>query len=261
MDDTLKGLDSNTASKCFNTLFAAQGLLRSVQADHKRSVIFATHNAQWLRFADQILSLSADGKISERGSFEELSKSGGYVSKLRVTRLSDSDEDTPENSDEEVKDDVEVPKKDKPVAGVKPQGTEKVKASRGAANTSSLLYYIKSMGTSASLLFATMVLFQMGCRTMQRLWVKFWVASNEDHSDPNLGMWVGVYVLWGVLTEVAVAIETYYFLVLIVPHSAKGLHFGVLKAALAAPMSFFVKTDTGVIINRYFLPSHTQRTI
>ncbi|KAI8192002.1 ABC transporter [Colletotrichum sp. SAR 10_77] len=251
MDDTLKGLDSNTASKCFNALFGAQGLLRSVQSDQERSVIFATHNAQWLRFADQILSLSADGKISERGSYEELSKSDGYVSKLRVTALSDSDEDTPENSDEDTKDDVEAPKKDKPVAGVKSNGVEKLKASRGAANTSSLLYYIKSMGTSAFLLFATMVLFQMGCRTMQRLWVKFWVAANEDHSDPNLGMWVGVYVLWGVLTEVAVAIETYYFLVIIVPQSAKGLHFGVLKAALAAPMSFFVKTDTGVIINRF----------
>ncbi|KAI8300079.1 ABC transporter [Colletotrichum sp. SAR11_240] len=258
MDDTLKGLDSNTASKCFNALFGAQGLLRSVQADQKRSVIFATHNelnpviaAQWLRFADQILSLDVDGKISERGSFEEISKCEGYVSKLRVTQLSDSDEDTPENSDEETKDDVGAPKKDKHVAGVKPNGAEKLKASRGAANTSSLLYYIKSMGTPAFLLFATMVLFQMGCRTMQRLWVKFWVAANEDHSDPNLGMWVGVYVLWGVLTEVAVAIETYYFLVIIVPHSAKGLHFGVLKAALAAPMSFFVKTDTGVIINRF----------
>ncbi|KAK2738351.1 ABC multidrug transporter [Colletotrichum kahawae] len=252
MDDTLKGLDSNTASKCFNALFGAQGLLRSVQADQKRSVIFATHNGQWLRFTDQILSLNADGKISERGSFEELSKSEGYVSKLRVTQLSDSDEDTPENSDEEAKDDVKVPRKAKPVAaGVKTTGGEKLKTSRGAANTSSLLYYIKSMGGSAFLLFATMVLFQMGCRTMQRLWVKFWVAANEDHSDPNLGMWVGVYVLWGVLTEVAVAIETYYFLVIIVPRSAKGLHFGVLKAALAAPMSFFVKTDTGVIINRF----------
>ncbi|KAJ0373775.1 hypothetical protein COL26b_007972 [Colletotrichum chrysophilum] len=245
MDDTLKGLDSNTASKCFNTLFAAQGLLRSVQADQKRSVIFATHNAQWLRFADQILSVNTDGKISERGSYGELSKSDGYVSKLRVTALSDSNEDTPENSDEETKDNVEAPKKDISLAEVKPNGAEKLKASRGAANTSSLLYYIKSMGTSAFLLFATMVLFQMGCRTMQLddvlgsdefdvgLWVKFWVAANEDHSDPNLGMWVGVYVLWGVLTEVAVAIETYYFLVIIVPHSAKGLHFGVLKAALA----------------------------
>lgn len=46
MDDTLKGLDSNTASKCFNALFGAQGLLRNVQADQKRSVIFATHNGK-----------------------------------------------------------------------------------------------------------------------------------------------------------------------------------------------------------------------
>lgn len=39
------------------------------------------------------------------------------------------------------------------------------------------------------------------------LWVKFWVTANERGGQESLGMWVGVYILWGVLTEMALAIE------------------------------------------------------
>ncbi|WYZ43992.1 hypothetical protein EsH8_VII_000428 [Colletotrichum jinshuiense] len=243
MDDNLKGLDSDTASKCFNAIFGAQGLLR----DQNRAVLFATHNAQWLRFADQIIALGSDGTISERGSYEELSKTGGYVSTLKVSQLADHADDagaageTPQENGKQ---------NGNPAAAAKTKDAAGSKA-RGAANTSSLVYYIRSMGTSAFFLFVAMVLLQMACRTMQRLWVKFWVAANESGGDQNLGMWVGVYILWGVSTELSLAIETLYFLVVIVPHSAKGLHFSVLKAALAAPLSFFVKTDAGVIINRF----------
>ncbi|KAF6824602.1 Multidrug resistance-associated protein 1-like protein 5 [Colletotrichum musicola] len=242
MDDNLKGLDSNTASKCFNALFGAQGLLR----EQKRAVLFATHNAQWLRFADQIIALDADGKISERGSYEELSKAGGYVSKLRVVDQQSEHEDNPQKNGDAVKDNGK--KQDK--KDVKPDGVDKSKA-RGAANTSALLYYIKSMGKTPFAVFVAMVLSQMAFRTMQRLWIKFWVSANEAGGDRDTGMWMGVYILWAVLTELSVFVECFYFLVVIVPHSAKGLHFGVLKTALSAPMSFFVKTDTGVIINRF----------
>ncbi|OHE94372.1 ABC transporter [Colletotrichum orchidophilum] len=242
MDDNLKGLDSKTASKCFNALFGGEGLLRG----RGRAIIFATHNAQWLRSADNIISLGSDGTISETGLYKDLCKTGGYVSTLKVTQQ--SDESVSVTEAEETQEIVD--KKAKAVAVLKPDDLPKTK-SRGAANTSSLLYYIKSMGITSFGLFISMVIFQTICRIMQRLWVKFWVAANEDGGQENLGMWVGVYILWGILTELAVAMETYYFLVVIVPHSAKGLHFSVLKAALAAPLSFFVKTDTGIIINRF----------
>ncbi|TDZ68127.1 ABC transporter gloK [Colletotrichum trifolii] len=224
MDDNLKGLDSNTASRCFAALFGPRGLL-----------------PQWLPFADQIITLD-DGKIAEAGTYGQLSKTGGYVGKLRVTQQSQHDEPS-ESAPEDIEHDSKK-RDDMP----KPKG--ETSNSRGGSNTSALLYYIKSMGVSSFFLFLTMVLFQMGCRTMQRLWVKFWVADGSGGRD-NLGMWVGVYLLWGVLTELSVFLETFYFLVVVDPHSAKGLHFGVLRAALAAPMSFFVKTDTGVIINRF----------
>ncbi|KXH37008.1 ABC transporter [Colletotrichum simmondsii] len=250
MDDNLKGLDSKTASKCFNALFGTNGLLRG----EGRAIIFATHNAQWLRSADNIISLGSDGTISETGLYKDLCQTGGYVSTLKVTQKSDHEQS--DSVGAEVGAEENTNKKDKAAAVPKPDDSSKTKT-RGAANTSSLLYYIKSMGLTPFGLFVVMVVFQTICRIMQRLWVKFWVAANERGGQENLGMWVGVYLLWGVLTEMALAIECYhvppssYFLVVIVPHSAKGLHFSVLKAALSAPLSFFVKTDTGVIINRF----------
>ncbi|KXH42483.1 ABC transporter [Colletotrichum nymphaeae SA-01] len=244
MDDNLKGLDSKTASKCFNALFGTDGLLRG----EGRAVIFATHNAQWLRSADNIISLGSDGTISETGLYEDLCKTGGYISTLKVTQKSGQEER--DSVEAEVEAEENINKKDKAAAVPKPDDSSKSKT-RGAANTSSLFYYIKSMGLTPFGLFVVMVIFQTICRIMQRLWVKFWVAANEGGGQENLAMWVGVYLLWGVLTEMALAIECYYFLVVIVPHSAKGLHFSVLKAALSAPLSFFVKTDTGIIINRF----------
>ncbi|KXH56884.1 ABC transporter [Colletotrichum salicis] len=230
MDDNLKGLDSKTASKCFHALFGTDGLLRGKE----RAVIFATHNG-------------GDGTISETGLYEDLCKTGGYVSTLKVTQKNDHQDDDTAEVEETQK---SADKKDKAATIQKPDDSAKAKT-RGAANTSSLLYYIKSMGITPFGLFVAMVIFQTICRIMQRLWVKFWVAANENGGQENLEMWEGVYILWGVLTELALAVECYYFLVVIVPHSAKGLHFSVLKASLSAPLSFFVKTDTGIIINRF----------
>ncbi|KAI3557746.1 ABC transporter [Colletotrichum abscissum] len=227
MDDNLKGLDSKTASKCFSALFGTDGILRG----EGRAVIFATHNASWLRAADNIISLSSDGIISEMGLYEDLYKTGGYVSTLKVTQKSDHENSDSEEAETEIQEHAN--KKDKAAAVRKPDDSLNIKT-RGAANTSSLLYYIKSMGITPFGLFVVMVVFQTICRIMQRLWVKFWVAANEKGGQDNLGLWVGVY-----------------FLVIIVPHSAKGLHFSVLKAALSAPLSFFIKTDTGIIINRF----------
>lgn len=39
------------------------------------------------------------------------------------------------------------------------------------------------------------------------LWVKFWVAANEGGGQQSVSLWAGVYILWGVMTEVVFAAE------------------------------------------------------
>ncbi|KAK2008905.1 ABC transporter [Colletotrichum eremochloae] len=250
MDDNLKGLDSDTASKCFDALFGAGGLLR----ERNQAVLFATHNAQWLPYADTIVALGSDGRISERGSYDELSKGGGYVSTLQVSQQQQQQgrgagDETAGGG--QAKKNGSVKQGDESASSTTASATAASNAPKTPSARGALAYYVKSMGVPSVVLFFTMALFQTVCRTMQRLWVNYWVAANAAGGEENLGLWAGMYVGWGVLTEVAIAIEVFWYLVIMIPHSGKGLHFRVLKAAFAAPLSFFVKTDTGVILNRF----------
>lgn len=135
-------------------------------------LLTAPITAQWLRHADTIVALGADGTISERGSYEELSKSGGYVSSLHVSQQSGHTDDA-DDDDNKLSSEAEQPKqqngtqRDKPVSAGAPGFSPNTRA-RGAANTSSLFYYIKSMGIPSFALFLAMVLIQTFCRTMQR---------------------------------------------------------------------------------------------
>lgn len=120
--------------------------------------------AQWLRSADNIISLGSDGTILETGLYEDLSKTGGYVSTLKVTQKSGKEESDSAEAESGAQ---SANKKDKAAAIPKPDDSSKTKT-RGAANTSSLLYYIKSMGITSFGLFVAMVIFQTICRIMQR---------------------------------------------------------------------------------------------
>lgn len=160
MDDSLKGLDASTAAKCFHGLLGTNGLMRGPG----RAVILATHNAQWLPFADQIIALDRDGRITEKGTYTELSSSGGYVSKLRAMQGAEDEEGEPGLKDVVTR---KTPTTNE-TSALNKTAQEGGTKERGAANTSALVFYIKSMGRGSFLLFISMVLFQMGCRIMQR---------------------------------------------------------------------------------------------
>ncbi|KAK6074727.1 ABC transporter [Seiridium cupressi] len=78
MNDSMKGLDADTSSKCFRALLGKNGLLRKSGI----TVIMATHNAQWFPFADQLIVLNGEGHIESCGSFEDLKDSDAYIKSL-----------------------------------------------------------------------------------------------------------------------------------------------------------------------------------
>jgi ATP-binding cassette subfamily C (CFTR/MRP) protein 1 len=95
-DDVLSGLDSTTMNHVMHALFGKAGLLRQ----SKTTVLLATHagmdsyfrssltthlsfSVNVLKYADHIIALSSDGRISEQGSFSELRfQHEGYVERL-----------------------------------------------------------------------------------------------------------------------------------------------------------------------------------
>ena len=78
LDDTFSGLDAESEDGIFTRLLGKRGLLRQLGV----TVLLATHAAHRLSYADHIIALTAQGTISEQGTFPELMNSGGYVAAL-----------------------------------------------------------------------------------------------------------------------------------------------------------------------------------
>jgi ATP-binding cassette subfamily C (CFTR/MRP) protein 1 len=80
MDDVSSGLDAHTENAVFHNLLGRDGILRRLNT----TVIMASSRSKRLSYADHIICLGADGRISEQGSFDKLNSTGGYVSLLHV---------------------------------------------------------------------------------------------------------------------------------------------------------------------------------
>ncbi|KAK3380879.1 P-loop containing nucleoside triphosphate hydrolase protein [Podospora didyma] len=261
MDDTFSGLDPDTSSKVFAALLGDSGFFRM----DGKAAVFATHNAQWLPYADEILVLGSEGRVSARGDLGNLLTSCDYVKELQVAQKvtertadpSSSSELVPraraseEDSINQVSSSSDVVTRaagtvgktgdEGPLAGTELPALPK--------QVTSLRYYVNSMGRGAIWGYFALVLLQVGCSTAQPLWLRFWVATNQQNPNEDVGKWVGVYLLFGFGTIAFIAMGTGYLLLLLVPRSAKRIHRKLLDATFGAPLSFFVAKDTGAIVN------------
>ncbi|CAK7241645.1 MAG: hypothetical protein STHCBS139747_003111 [Sporothrix thermara] len=242
LDDILKGLDADTYSKCFTAILGPE--------------------VQLLPYADNILVLGEDGRITERGSFDHLNSTDGLVAALGLKKAAMEaavetdalDVETELREKEAALECIASAKAlDRKATGLLPNtGTPGVKVvARGKRNADAMFSYLRSLGGKASVLYVFFTLCTVGFRTAQPLWLNVWTAANERDPSGRVGYYVGVYVLFGCLNVIFLAMEFWTFMVIIVPHSAKVLHHKILVAAMHAPLSYFVATDTGEIVNRF----------
>ncbi|CAK7207847.1 hypothetical protein SEUCBS139899_010662 [Sporothrix eucalyptigena] len=267
LDDILKGLDADTYAKCFTAILGPNGILRR----GRMAVIMATHNIQLLPHAEHIVVLE-DGRVREQGSFNYLnSLDGSFVSGLglkasdlksvavqdnikeieveeeasdivrkRVNALVIERTTAPDAMSQQSKDSDEPDAVD-----------ESKKKSRGKRNSDALFSYVRSMGRVQFPIFCAFTFCNIGFRSAQPLWLNVWTDANEVHPDAKLGYYAGIYVMFGALNVVFLALQFWIFMIKIVPYSAKVLHRRVLTACMRAPLTFFVMTDTGEIVNRF----------
>lgn len=101
LDDVLTGLDRATEASVLENVFGCGGIIKTIQS----TVVLATNTgtvillspvtcqsradidiliivAGHLRFADHIIVLNQDGVVAEQGTFDKVSKSGGYLQHL-----------------------------------------------------------------------------------------------------------------------------------------------------------------------------------
>ncbi|KXH60895.1 hypothetical protein CSAL01_06382 [Colletotrichum salicis] len=214
-DDVFSGLDFETQTRVFNNLFGVSGLLRQRNV----TALFLTHAVHILPQADYIITLDQTGTIASRGTFEELNKQPGYISKFSLV----TKEDTVQR--DAVKDDSN--------SAFKPEQREKTANSSIGEETQRMgdrsvyKYYFQATGHRSVLIFITLQIIWVFLTKFPEIWLSWWDEANDRHPNQETGKYVGVYATPQVLSLVALA------------------------ATCWAPLSFFATTNTGSIVNRF----------
>ncbi|KAH8728019.1 putative ABC multidrug transporter [Phaeosphaeriaceae sp. PMI808] len=246
LDDIFSGLDANTEEHIFQQVFGPGGLLRRRRA----TVILCTHSVRHLPAADHVLVLE-NGTVTEQGGFGELMANPGYVRRLGLKDLSESDtitEDTTSKSKEQERNSqlFQVTTLDT-VADV--PDTSK---SRRMGDRTVYKIYIKSMGyhfAALSLFFAALFGF---FANFPVVWLSYWTKdANSTIPKHSHKYYVGIYALLQVMAAISLLLLALTLWIIGVKKAGANLHQEALNTVTQAPLSFFTQTDTGVVTNLF----------
>ncbi|OCL10209.1 hypothetical protein AOQ84DRAFT_3965, partial [Glonium stellatum] len=241
LDDSLSGLDAHTENRVWHNLFGRDGILKR----NRSTILIASSSAKRLPYADHVIALDSDGKIAEQGPFEALNKTGGYVSSFSLSR---PESDKPPEQDEP----TSPTTYSKSVSESKATEEDlQAEASRRTGDVAIYLYYINTVGWVPTVIFIVSITIFIFGISFPNLWVKWWASANTRAPNANLGYYLGIYALLGILALIFLVISCWQMIITMVPRSGVAFHWKLLQTVLRAPMTFFSTTDTGVTLNRF----------
>ena len=248
LDDVFSGLDNDTEELIFKKLFGRSGPLRRF----KTTVVMVTHAVHRLPYADLIVSLDQNGRVSEQGNYTTLVNSTGYVHSLDVRYkqqqpLEEEEEAVPVDAPHQEKADA------KTIAATEEDESER-DLIRRTGEWATYKHWFKSCGYLSSVLSVVWsVLFVLMVQTPGVL-IKLFSTDGESQSSASSTQSTTFIIIFGVSCAIAaaclgaVAVQIFIYMH---PRSARGLHLGLLQTVLNAPLSFFTRTDIGTITNRF----------
>ncbi|KUJ15876.1 putative multidrug resistance protein [Mollisia scopiformis] len=228
LDDVLSALDGVTEDRVVTRLLGSEGLLR------QSTVLLFTHATRHLHLADKIIVLDKIGQIAQEGTYEELKATSGYIKDLLIH---------PPRYAEAIVEQEIVAK----TAAPKPPLAANLNSVRKTGDISVYLYYLQHVGWPAGLVFLLGAAGLAFTRTFPQVWLKFWTEAN----GADISKYISVYVVLAVGSTAFLTLTYAWILVLVIPRAGLRLHKVMLKVIMAAPISFFARTDTGVTINRF----------
>ncbi|KAI0124180.1 P-loop containing nucleoside triphosphate hydrolase protein [Xylariales sp. AK1849] len=237
LDDVLSGLDAVTEAIVFSRVLGPDGLFQNSNTH----VILATHSVKHLPQAHLILALDQTGRIIEQGTFDELKVAGNYIESLQV-KLGVQSRTEPDSESQTGQQCTTKP--------VDPDATVSDQA-RKTGDWATYKYYGRSLGLWALAIFVSSVAFSEIFFALCSVWINWWAHSNENGGDHDLGYWLGLFASFSFLNGAGMVGAIAWHWIHIVPRSGSNLHRSILEAAMKAPLSFFAKTETGVLVNRF----------
>ncbi|XP_057630056.1 multidrug resistance-associated protein 1 isoform X2 [Chionomys nivalis] len=271
-DDPLSAVDAHVGKHIFEKVVGPMGLLKN------KTRILVTHGISSLPQVDVIIVMSG-GKISEMGSYQELlDRDGAFAEFLRTYASAEQDlaseDDSVSGSGKEskpVENGMLVPVGKHPQsgdagqqhsstaelqkAGVKEETwklMEADKAQTGQVQLSVYWDYMKAIGLFISFLSIFLFLCNHVSALASNYWLSLWtddhptINGTQEHRTYRLSVYGALGILQGVSVfgySMAVSIGGIF--------ASRHLHLDLLRNVLRSPMSFFERTPSGNLVNRF----------
>ncbi|XP_040919381.1 multidrug resistance-associated protein 1 [Toxotes jaculatrix] len=270
LDDPLSAVDAHVGKHIFDQVIGPQGLLKD------KTRVLVTHGLSYLPQVNLILVM-VEGEVTEMGSYQQLmATEGAFAEFLRTyaaVEHADNNEPVPKSGTKAVengsatalvgtqgvsnvsklspagKEDKELSKKAKnPEVG---KLTEADKASTGQVKLSVFWAYMKAIGVLLSFISLLLFFTHHLLSVFSNYWLSLWTDDPVvNGTQPNRLMRLGVYGGLGLSQGVAVFL---YSLSMSIGGilASRYLHQSMLYDILRSPMSFFERTPSGNLVNRF----------
>ncbi|XP_027879365.1 multidrug resistance-associated protein 1 isoform X2 [Xiphophorus couchianus] len=272
LDDPLSAVDAHVGKHIFDYVIGPQGILR------EKTRVLVTHGLSFLPQTDLILVM-VDGEITEAGSYQQLMvQEGAFAEFLRTYATVDQTDDgdlktapksgskAVENGDlpaligePAVKTETQKPHKTDNARELNKKTknpemgklTEADKASTGQVKLSVFWAYLKAIGVLLSCISLLLFLTHHLVSLFSNYWLSLWTDDLVvNGTQPYRLRRLAVYGSFG-LTQ-GVAVFGYSLSMSIGGMMAsRYLHQSLLYDVLRSPMSFFEKTPSGNLVNRF----------
>ncbi|XP_027741235.1 multidrug resistance-associated protein 1 isoform X3 [Empidonax traillii] len=283
LDDPLSAVDAHVGKHIFEKVIGPKGILKN------KTRVLVTHAINYLPQMDTILVMT-DGEISEMGSYQELlEQDGAFAEFLRTyanteQNMENSDTNSPSAKEgKPVENGVlvnEAPGKlmhrqlsnsstysrdtgksqqqsstaelQKPLAGKNSwKLTEADTAKTGRVKASVYWDYMKAIGLFMSFLSIFLFLCNHVASLASNYWLSLWtddpvINGTQQYTNVRLGVYGALGISQGI------AVFGYSMVVSIGGiFASRHLHYNLLHNVLRSPMSFFERTPSGNLVNRF----------
>ncbi|KAF6831810.1 ABC multidrug transporter [Colletotrichum musicola] len=241
LDDVFSGLDNVTSKAVFQRLLGPDGLLRQAGM----TILLATNHVNFLPSADFITMIEDNAILHNQIAFDSVAPSvwGHLAEDVKGKEPAEASEDDDEKPTEEAK-----PGKPEPPAATNTRGPSEAEITRQTGDTEVYKLYFSSIGWRMMGPFICMTVLFVAFIKLPQIWLRIWT---ENGTNERPGVNFGIYLLFTLLCLVMNGASLGFWMLIVIPRSARHLHQMLLDAVLAAPLFFFTTTDSGVTLNRF----------
>ncbi|KAG4423435.1 hypothetical protein IFR04_003402 [Cadophora malorum] len=233
LDDISSAIDNKTQTTLSNRLLAKGGLFRKLST----TVIFVTNTVRHLRLADKILVLDSSGTLVMQGTYQELSRMqdfSAYATEL-VETVSESGPLALERHPNPNESSIEA------------ETDSTMEAARRTGDLKVYNYYVRTVEPVIWIGFVAVTALVAFAVNFPVVWLNWWVQAGGQ----KLSLYLPVYAALALIATASSMLSIWVMFMNLMPRAAIRLHHILLETVMYAPPSFFAKTDSGVVLNRF----------